>query len=290
MQNTFYKHTKLIGLIGHPIKQSYSPFIHNIASQLKQLDYIYLPFDVVPDNLEYAVNGIVALGIEGMNITIPHKEKIMSYLDDRSEESAIIGAVNTIINDNGKLVGYNTDVHGIIETLNPYKDIISGSRVSVIGAGGGARALIYTLIRHYRPGEINIINRTLQRADSLRHYFEEKLRFNNFHTFELFPPELIDTLNSSELIVNCNPIGLFPDVDDTPTDLEESFRKDQIVFDMIYNPSTTKLMQIAGSKGAITIGGLNMLVHQAAKSFELWTGKEIPVDKLTRSLMLMISK
>ena len=290
MQNTFYKHTKLIGLIGHPIKQSYSPFIHNIASQLKQLDYIYLPFDVVPDNLEYAVNGIVALGIEGMNITIPHKEKIMSYLDDRSEESAIIGAVNTIINDNGKLVGYNTDVHGIIETLNPYKDIISGSRVSVIGAGGGARALIYTLIRHYRPGEINIINRTLQRADSLRHYFEEKLRFNNFHTFELFPPELIDTLNSSELIVNCNPIGLFPDVDDTPTDLEESFRKDQIVFDMIYNPSTTKLMQIAGSKGAITIGGLNMLVHQASKSFELWTGKEIPVDKLTRSLMLMISK
>ncbi|MGD8305697.1 MAG: shikimate dehydrogenase [Ignavibacteria bacterium] len=290
MQNTFYKHTKLIGLIGHPIKQSYSPFIHNIASQLKQVDYIYLPFDVVPDNLENAANGIVALGIEGMNITIPHKEKIMSYLDDRSEESAIIGAVNTVINDNGKLVGFNTDVHGILETLNPYKDKISGQRVSVIGAGGGARALIYTLIRHYRPGEINIINRTLQRADSLRNYFEEKLRYNNFHTFELFPPELVDTLNSSELIVNCNPIGLFPDVDDTPTDLEQSFKKDQIVFDMIYNPGTTKLMQIAGNKGAITIGGLNMLVHQAAKSFELWTGKEIPVDKLTRSLMLMISK
>ena len=290
MQNSFYKYTKLIGLIGHPIKQSYSPFIHNIASQLNQVDYIYLPFDVIPDNLENAVNGIVALGIEGMNVTIPHKEKIMNFLDDRSEESAIIGAVNTILNDNGKLVGYNTDVNGILETLNPFKEQIAGSKVSVLGAGGGARAVIYTLIRHYKPDEINIINRTVQRADTLQNYFKEKLHFQNFKIFDLFPPDLVDTLSSSQLIVNCIPIGLYPNVDETPINLEDSFNDNQIVFDMIYNPSNTRLMQIAASKGAVTIGGLNMLVHQAAKSFELWTGKEMPVDKLSRSLMLMISQ
>jgi len=290
MQNSFYKNTKLIGLIGHPIKQSYSPFIHNIATQLKELDYIYLPFDVIPDNLENAINGIVALGIEGMNITIPHKEKIIKHLDDLSEESAMIGAVNTIINDHGKLFGYNTDVYGIVETLNPYKEQISGSRVSVIGAGGGARAVIYTLIRYFKPSDITIINRTLQRAHTLQNFFTEKMRYDNFLTMELIPPDIVDTLSNSKLIVNCSPVGLSPDVNDTPTILEKSFNKNQIVFDMIYNPTVTKLMNIAGRRGAITIGGLQMLVHQAAKSFELWTGKEMPVDKVLRSLELMISK
>jgi shikimate dehydrogenase len=290
MKNSFYKNTKLIGLIGHPIKQSYSPFIHNIATQLKQLDYIYLPFDVLPENLENAIGGIIALGIEGMNITIPHKEKIIKYLDDLSEESAMIGAVNTITNDHGKLVGYNTDVHGIQESLKPFKKKITGSKVCVIGAGGGARAVLYTLIRYFKPGEITIVNRTVQRADTLQKYFSEKMRYDNFNTMELFPPDLVDTLSNAKLIVNCSPLGLFPNVDDSPTTLKESFNADQIVFDMIYNPSVTKFMGIANRKGAITIGGLVMLVHQAAKSFELWTGSKMPVDRISRSIELMLSK
>jgi shikimate dehydrogenase len=289
MQNSFYKNTKLIGLIGHPVKQSYSPFIHNIAFRLKQVDYIYLPFDVVADNLENAINGIVALGIEGMNVTIPHKEKIIKYLDDLSEESAMIGAVNTITNNHGKLIGYNTDVHGILETLNPFKEQISGSKVSVIGAGGGARAVLYTLIRYFKPGGITIINRTVQRADTLQKYFSDKMRYDNFNTMELFPPDVADTLSSSKLIVNCTSLGLFPNIDDAPTNLEESFNKNQIVFDIIYNPTVTKLMRIASRKGSVTLGGLKMLVYQAAKSFELWTGTEMPVEKISRSIELMMT-
>jgi shikimate dehydrogenase len=289
MQNSFYANTNLIGLIGHPIKQSYSPFIHNIASQLKNVDYIYLPFDVIPDNLENAMKGIVALGISGLNVTIPHKEKIIKYLDELSEETAIIGAVNTVANEHGKLKGYNTDVHGIIETLSPFKDEITGSKVSVIGAGGGARAIIYSLIRYFKPGDITIINRTVQRADTLHSYFSEKMRFSNFVTKELSPPDLTEIFQSSKLIVNATPIGIFPDVDDIPTKLTDSFSKDQIVFDMIYNPTETKLLKIAKQKGAITLGGLKMLVYQAAKSFELWTGEKMPVKKLLRSLELMIT-
>lgn len=290
MQNSFYLNTKLIGLIGHPIKQSYSPFIHNIASQLKNVDYIYLPFDVVPDNLDNAIKGVIALGMDGLNVTIPHKEKIIKYLDDLSEEASMIGAINTITNDNGKLKGYNTDVNGIVETLKEYKDEITGSNVSVIGAGGAARAVIYSLIRYFKPGCITIINRTVQRADTLVTFFNEKMMFENFVTKELFPPELIDTLNSSKLIVNATPLGLHPNINDTPINLKKSFQKDQLVFDMIYNPVETKFLKTAKLEGATTIGGLKMLVYQAAKSFELWTGEEMPVDKLSRSLELMITK
>jgi shikimate dehydrogenase len=290
MQNSFYANTKLIGLIGHPIKHSYSPFIHNVATQLKSIDYIYLPFDVVSDNLGNALKGVVALGINGLNVTIPHKEKIIKYLDELSEEASMIGAVNTVVNEHGKLKGYNTDIHGIIESLSEYKDEITGAEVSVIGAGGGARAVIYTLIRYFKPEQINIINRTIQRADSLQNYFTEKMRYDNFKTKDLFPPELTDTFNNSKLIINSTPIGMFPHSDDTPTNLSESFHKGQIVFDMIYNPTETKFLKLAGSQGAVVLGGLKMLVHQAAKSFQLWTGEDMPVQKLIRSLELMISK
>lgn len=289
MQNSFYANTKLIGLIGHPIKQSYSPFIHNIAAQFKNIDYIYLPFDVVINNLEIALKGVVAFGIRGLNVTIPHKEKIIKYLDEVSEEAAMIGAVNTIVNEDGKLKGYNTDINGILESLTEFKDLISGSKVCVIGAGGGARAVIYTLVRHFKPGQITIINRTIQRADSLQSYFSEKMRFDNFKTANLFPPELIETFRSSKLIINSTSVGMFPEVDDSPTNLKESFHKDQLVFDMIFNPTETKLLNLAKQQGATTLGGLKMLVHQAAKSFELWTGEEPPVEKISRSLELMIT-
>ena len=122
----------------------------------------------------------------------------------------------------------------------------------------------------------------------MQNYFSEKMRFDNFKTSDLFPPDLIETFNSSSLIVNSTPVGMFPDVDDSPTNLSESFHKDQLVFDMIYNPTETKLLNFAKQQGAATLGGLKMLVHQAAKSFELWTGEEPPVEKLFRSLELMI--
>ena len=116
------------------------------------------------------------------------------------------------------------------------------------------------------------------------------MKFDNFRTKELFPPDLVETLHSSKLIINATPVGLFPDINDTPINLKESFHKDQLLFDMIYNPVETKLLSIAKQQGAEILGGLKMLVHQAAKSFELWTGEEMPVEKLMRSLELMIKK
>jgi shikimate dehydrogenase len=284
LKDSFFANTELIGLIGHPIKHSYSPFIQNYAFDLMNLDYIYLPFDVPSENLKNTVNGVLAFGMKGINVTLPHKEKIIKFLDELSEEASIIGAVNTIVNDHGKLIGYNTDAYGIIETLLPFKDKISGSKVSVIGAGGSARAVIYTLLRHFKPEEINIINRTHQKADTLVNDFSLKMRYDRFHTFELFPPDNVETLNSSQLIVNATTIGMFPDVNDVITDIDESFTADQIVFDLIYNPTKTKFLQLAESQGAKIVGGLQMLIFQAAKSFELWTGVEMPASEIAFKL------
>ena len=290
MRDSFFANTELIGLIGHPIKHSYSPFIQNYALELMNLDYIYLPFDVPAENLKNAVNGVLSLGLKGLNVTLPHKEKIIKYLDELSEEASIIGAVNTIVNDHGKLIGYNTDAHGIIETLLPYKDKITGTKVTVVGAGGSARAVIYTLLRHFKPEEINIINRTHQKADTLANDFSLKMRYDSFHTFELFPPDNVKTLSSSRLIVNSTTMGMFPDIDDTITDIEASFNENQIVFDLVYNPTKSKLLRTAEMEGAKIVGGLKMLIAQAAKSFELWTGVEMPTSEIAHKLEQYILK
>jgi shikimate dehydrogenase len=290
VRDSFFANTELIALIGHPIKHSYSPFIQNYAFELMGLDYIYLPFDVPAENIKTAVNGILALGLKGLNVTLPHKEKIIKYLDELSEEASIIGAVNTIVNDHGKLMGYNTDAYGVLDTLLPYKNKISGTKVTVIGAGGSARAVIYTLLRHFKPEVVNIINRTHQRADTLVNDFSLKMRYDAFHTFDLFPPDNIEILSNSRLIVNATTMGMFPDVDDSITDIEDSFNDEQIIFDLIYNPTKTSFLKMAEMQGAKVVGGLNMLISQAAKSFELWTGVEMPIDKITKKLEEYISR
>ncbi len=288
MKDAFHLNTKILGLLGHPIKQTFSPYIHNVAVEMKNLDYIYLPFDVPAANLRNALKGMIALNIKGFSVTIPHKENIIQYLNNVSEEASIIGSVNTIVNDLGKLNGYNTDVDGILATLSPYKKEINGKDVSVVGAGGGARAAIYALIRHFKPKKIFIINRTEQRAEALKNYFSAKMKYTAIKTRELFPPDLVKVFSNSKLIINSTSVGMYPDSDDVITSLSESFVKDQLVFDMVYNPPETRLMQLAASRGAIVLDGLKMLVHQAVKSFELWTGENVPADELQRSLLMVI--
>lgn len=280
--------TKIIGIIGHPIKHSFSPYLHNKAFEKSNLDYVYLPFNVPGQNLGAALKGMVALGIQGFNVTLPHKEKIIDFLSDVSEEAGVIGAVNTIVNENGILHGFNTDVHGVMETLNPYKDDIAGQEISVIGAGGAARSVIYTLIRHYKVRRINIINRTLQTAESLKDYFQSKMLFNAIKTYELLPPDLTRIFRKSKLIINSTSIGMFPEIDDSATTIAKSFKEGQIVFDVVYNPVKTRFLKLAEEQGATTLSGLTMFIEQGVKSFELWTGEPFPrenfLDEIKKEL------
>ncbi len=284
MTNKFNHNTKIIGVIGHPIKHSYSPLMHNLSFELAGLDYIYLPFDVPTTGLSDALKGMTALGIKGFNITIPHKEKISQYLTEISEEASIIGAVNTVVNDNGILHGYNTDVDGIIATLKDYKESITDSEVSIVGAGGAARSVIYTLIRNFKVRKINIVNRTYEKAESLRDYFSTKMLFDKIKTFELIPPDVTKVFKNSKLIINTSSIGMFPNEDDAPTMIARSFNSKQIVFDVVYNPVKTKFLALAEEQGATVLDGLTMFVEQGASSYELWTGEKMPVEKIYSTL------
>lgn len=290
MKNSFYPNTELVGLLGFPIKQSYSPFIHNVAAELTGTKIIYLPFEVHSSNLKDAIKGMVALGIKGLNITVPHKVKVIQYLNKLSEEAAIIGAVNTITNDMGKLTGYNTDVHGIIESLGEFKSNIIDQEVSIFGSGGSARAVIYTLIRNFKPKKIHLINRTTEHAENLKTHFKSKMKFDAISVIELNQPNFADVLSNSALVVNATPVGMHPNVDDSVITLSKTFIKDQIVFDLIYNPVKTKFLQLAESNGAKIISGLKMLVEQAGKSFTLWTNTEFPTEKVYKSLLLYLNK
>ena len=205
-------------------------------------------------------------------------------MDELSDSANIVNAVNTVVNENGKLHGYNTDVEGIIKTLEEYKDEINEKMVSVIGAGGAARAVIYTLINRFNIEKINIINRTMGKAEALKDYFTSKMLFEKIKTYELSPPDIIKILNKSKLIVNASSIGMMPDEDDSPTTIAESFNDNQIVFDLVYNPRRTKFLSIAESQGATVLNGLKMFVEQGAKAFEFWTNEIMPTEKILEIL------
>ncbi len=290
MKNSFYANTDLVGLLGFPIKQSYSPFIHNVAAELTGTKLLYLPFEVHSTNLKDAVKGMVALGLRGFNVTVPHKVKVLEYVNKLSEEASIIGAVNTIVNDMGKLTGYNTDVDGINISLSPFKSAVNGNEISVFGSGGSARAVIYTLLKHYKPKKIFLINRTEEHAESLKQHFKSKMKFDAFSVKPLNDMNTSDVISSSAVIINTTPVGMYPNVDDNIINQTQNFSKEQVVFDLVYNPSKTKLLRHAESKGATTISGLNMLVEQAGKSFSLWTNKEFPTEQVKKSLLLYLNK
>ncbi len=289
IQNKFNNSTKIVGVLGHPIKQSFSPLMHNIAFELAGLNYVYLPFDVPVTSLRDALKGMVALGIKGFNVTLPLKEKILPLLKDVSEEVNIIGAANTIVNDEGILKGFNTDVAGVVESLNPFKDELSGMRVTVIGAGGAARSVIYALIRVFKVGQITIVNRTEQIAESMKEYFSTKMLFNGLKSLPLVPPDLVGTFRESKLIVNTTQMGMYPVVDDSATTIKESFIKGQIVFDVVYNPVKTRFLKIAESQGATIITGLKMFVEQGARSYELWTGEHMQKEKVYNAVESYLS-
>lgn len=285
MKNALLTHTELLGLIGHPIKHTFSPMMHNVASQLLELDYLYLPFDISNADLKEGIPGLKALGFKGFNVTVPHKESIFPFLDSVSEEAVVIGAVNCVVNDAGKLHGYNTDAFGVQSALDPFKEVITGNPVMIYGAGGASRAAVYALIRHYRPSVIYIVNRTLQRAEQMALHFKQQMHFDEIEVRENAPFDTDALMKSCKLIINTTSMGMTPLTSDAPVSSSDGFTENQIVFDMVYNPVKTQFLKLAEEKGAVTIEGIKMLVAQGAKSFELWTGKQMPVAEIYDTLL-----
>ncbi len=259
--------TKVYGVLGHPIVQSKSPLIHNDAFDSLGIDAVYHAFDVEPNQVKGAVEGILALKISGCNVTVPHKIAIMEFLDEIDEEAQLIGAVNTIVNENGRLIGYNTDGRGFVESLiEESGEDLADKRILVIGAGGAARGIVTALVRH-GIGHLTITNRTKEKATPLI----KMATSLNTSANVIDRVDAEKTIAEYDVIINTTSIGMSPNIDESPLSLAD-LPAGKIVSDLIYNPMKTKFLQEAAAKGAKTVNGVGMFVNQAALAFEYWTG------------------
>jgi len=273
--------TRVIAIIGDPVEHSLSPAMHNAAFRRLGLDAVYVPFHVRPPDLEEAIAGVRALGIAGLNVTVPHKEAVLSLLDGLSAEARELGAVNTIVRRGERLLGHNTDSRGFGAALEAAGVDTVGRSCLVIGAGGGARAVAAALVGG-RCGELTVVNRTPGRAERL---VERLRRGRRGQRLCAAPWSVLDErgfLRRVDVVVNCTPVGLGGEgLDALAYDATD---RACVFVDLVYGPRATPFLTRARRLGRRTLDGLGMLLHQGALAFTLWTGREAPLATMAAAL------
>ncbi|SDC68471.1 shikimate dehydrogenase [Paenibacillus sp. UNCCL117] len=275
LQTKLDSHTVLFGVFGDPIRHSKSPVMLNRAFEVSGINAAYGAFHILPGTLKDAIAGIRALQFRGVNVTVPHKLEVMDYLDEIDEGARIIGAVNTIVNDNGKLIGYNTDGIGYMRSLKEETGLdLRGRNVLMIGAGGAARGVGYAIAKE-GAAHIYIANRTKAKAEELAASMSSFASVSG-HGLD----ELGRLAGEAALIVNNTSVGMHPHVDESPMDAA-LIQADTVVSDLVYNPMLTKFLRDArDQRGAVIHSGLGMFIYQGAYAFEYWTGKPAPIEAM----------
>ncbi len=263
--------TKITGLIGYPVEHSLSPYMHNSAFNALNLNCVYVTFPVKPEHISLAIMAIRALNILGVNVTVPHKESVIPFLDEIDREAQDIGAANTIVNIDGRLKGYNTDGRGFMESLKERGILVKDKNVFIIGAGGASKAVAYYLAREV--SRLYIYDIDTRKADDLK---DSLRRFSD----NVYSVKEMDYIKESHLIINATPLGL-KEGDPSPVPLN-LLNKEQIVYDLIYKK--TVLLRESSSLGCRTMDGLGMLLWQGVFAFELWTGMKPPVEVMRNAL------
>ncbi len=262
--------TGILGLFGDPVEHSISPIFMNYTLKRLNINYRYFAFRINSEDLKKAAESISVLNMRGVNVTIPHKVSIVKYLDTIESAAETIGAVNCILNRDGELVGYNTDYKGFIQPLKDrgLEEAVNGTVCILIGCGGAARAVAYGL-KVLKVERCYLINRTKSKAERFVHWCGEKLKMNVEYLGD--SSSLIDSvMERATLIVNTTPVGMYPDVDHSPVPESVRFREGQIVYDLIYNPWETRLLNRAKEDGAVAINGFSMLIYQGVFSLVNW--------------------
>ena len=274
--------TELYGLIGYPVRHTFSPLMHNAAFQTLGINAVYLAFEVKPKDLGTAMHSLRTLGIKGLNVTVPYKEKVLKYLDEVEQEARFIGAVNTIVLKEGRLKGYNTDGKGFVRSLKEEFGMSSpkGKRFFIIGAGGASRAISFSLALS-GAGRIVLVDEVADRAANLsksleRHTDSEAIAIRKD------TKAVKEMILDSDVLINATPCGM--KTKDPKVIDPDYIYKGLFVYDIIYNPRTTTLLRDARNRGAVTANGMGMLLNQGALSFDIWTGKRAPVHVMKRAL------
>lgn len=291
--------TKIIGVIGNPIGHSLSPIIHNAAIEQLGLDYRYLAFPVAPADLATALAGFAAIGVIGCSVTIPHKQAIMSLLAEMTPLAKAVGAVNTVWNTPSGWHGTNTDVAGFVSPLAAMQRDWSQTTVAILGNGGAARAVVAGC-HQLGCGEIHVFGRKAAKLDQFKSSWQEielPVGGSNQSTPVKIYTHLWDELASlinrdNLLLVNSTPIGMHPEVEDSPITAEMMAKigANAIAYDLIYTPRPTKFLQLAQSQAVMTIDGTEMLVQQGAAAFELWLQQPAPIEIMREKLMEYLAK
>lgn len=277
-------HTVLYGVIGDPIRHSKSPIMMNRAFRETGINGVYAAFHIKGESLGDFIAGVRAMGIRGVNVTIPHKLRVMELLDEIDEGARVIGAVNTIVNDNGRLIGYNTDGIGYVRSLKEEAvPDLSGKSITVIGAGGAARGIVYALLKE-RPASITIVNRTVERAEELASSFSGFGSGGAARLDAASNDRMEELCGATDIVINTTSVGMFPNVEESPVP-GEWLRRGAVASDLIYNPLQTAFLKAAEAQGCIEHGGLGMFIYQGAYAFEYWTGQSAPAAAMREEVL-----
>ena len=271
---------ELTGVFGDPVDDNPTGVVEEAAFAAKNLNYRYLTIKVLPENLGKAMDSVKIFGMKGINLTMPHKIKVLPYLDELSPAAEIIGAVNTVIQKEGKLFGENTDGKGFVTALKNSGETLDKKNVTILGAGGAARAIAVECALN-GAAHINIINRSIEKGEELASLIQMKTdssaKYLNWKNNMEIPSD-------TDILINATSIGFSPNVTDKPDIDYTTITPEMCVCDVIFNPAETIFLKSAAENGAKTITGLGMLVQQAALNFTLWTGVEAPVDVMEDAL------
>lgn len=275
--------TRIVGVFGYPVKHSASPAMHNAAFAALGLNWVYVPFEVAPERIGEAVAGVRAMNLAGVNVTVPLKELIPSHLDELTERAAALGAVNTIIHREGRLIGDSTDGPGFLEAV-AYAGVkvSAGTRVVVLGAGGSARAVVRALV--YAGASVIVANRNVERAKILSAEVAEDKAI----VIPLTEDAVGEAVSGATILVNTTSVGLYPKVDEMPPVPPDALHSRLFVSDLIYNPAETRLLALARERGCQTQNGIEMLVRQGAISFTHWTGLSPDTDVMRAAVVKML--
>lgn len=278
--------SKLMGLIGNPVEHTLSPVIHNTIAKAMNENMVYVPFPVA-DDVEAAIKGAYALGIQGMNITVPYKSDAIAYLADIDKEAEIIGAVNTLVRTENGYKGYNTDLPGLYRAILSEGIEVKGSRVIIIGAGGAARAAAF-MCAFNGAESVLILNRTVEKAVRIAQEVKEKTAFAAITAKAIKEWESIE--GEGYLVLQATKVGLYPQTEESPIIDATFFKKAAVVYDLIYTPQETMFMRLAAKQGVAAYNGLKMLLYQGIAAYEMWNQVSVPNEIIKKVYQALLEK